>query len=128
MLNWEIIGSTGEWAGAIAFVVSLLYVARQIRLANIQSQAAARYSFLNAYGQAHATVGQSKEAASVFRRGLDDGELDEDEQFQFIVLLGQYLNTWSVMYDLHKEGQLPDNQWNLIRLDIHAAFTTPGGR
>jgi len=126
-MTWEIIGATGEWAAAIAVVASLLYLARQIKLANQQTKAAARYSFLNAYGLANASIGESKESASIFQRGLNNDELDPGERMQFIILLGQFLNTWSVMYDLHQEHQLPENQWYVVRTDIHASFSTPGG-
>lgn len=126
-MTWQNVGAVGEWVAAIAVIASLLYLARQIKLANLQSEAAARYSFLDAYGLANATIGGSKKAASVFRRGLDNAELDSDERMQFIVLLRQFLNTWSVMFDLHQERQLPENQWHVVRTDIHAALGTPGG-
>ena len=127
-MNWEIVSATGEWAGAVAVVASLIYLALQIRLSNQQSQASARYSFLDAYGQAATAISETKESASVYRRGLT-GELhDDDEKMQFIVLVGQFMNTWSVMYDLYEEGQLPRNQWTLVRADIHAAFVTTGGK
>ena len=42
---WEMIGAIGEWIAAIAVIASLLYLARQIKLANLQSEAVARYSF-----------------------------------------------------------------------------------
>ena len=58
-MTWEMIGATGEWAAAIAVVASLLYLARQIKLANQQSKGAARYSFLSAYGLANAAIGES---------------------------------------------------------------------
>ena len=127
-MNWEIVSATGEWAGAIAVVASLLYLARQISLSNRQSQASARYSFLEDYGQANSAISGTKESASVFRRGLLGELTDDDEKMQFTVLLGQFLNTWSVMYDLHEEGQLPGNQWALVSSDIHACFATTGGR
>ncbi|MEP4484998.1 MAG: hypothetical protein ABJ013_05175 [Halioglobus sp.] len=127
-MNWEIVASTGEWAGAIAVVASLLYLTRQIHISNLQSQAAARYSYLDAYGMANATIATSKESASVFERGLEGGELVEGERLQFIVMLGQLLNTWGVMYDLHQEGQLPESQWFVVRTDIKASFSTEGGK
>lgn len=127
-MNWEIVSATGEWAGAIAVVASLLYLARQIKLSNQQSQASARYSFLEAYGQANTAISGTKDSASIFRRGLLDELKDDDEKMQFTVLIGQFLNTWSVMYDLHEEGQLPRNQWELVSSDIHAAFGTVGGK
>ena len=32
-MNWEVIGATGEWAGAIAVVITLAYLAKQIKQA-----------------------------------------------------------------------------------------------
>jgi hypothetical protein len=127
-MNWDIIASTGEWAGAIAVIASLLDLARQIKALNQQSRSAARYSFLEAYSNAHLAKEGSTQVASVFRRGLDDSGLSEDEQMQFSFQLGQFLNTWSVMFDLHEEGELPANQWYLVRSDIYAFYITPGGK
>jgi hypothetical protein len=55
-------------------------------------------------------------------------ELDEDEAIQYFVLLGQFLNTWSVLFDLHVERHLPDSQWIVIRKDMITLLSTQGGR
>ncbi len=127
-MSWEAIGATGEWAGAAAVVASLIYLATQVRHSNRQTQAAARYSFLDAYGQMSASLVENKAASAVFRRGLSGEGLDADEEMQFFLILGQWLNTWSVMYELHTEGQLPDGQWFIVRNDIHSSLSTIGGR
>jgi hypothetical protein len=128
LVNWDIVGATGEWAGAIAVVASLLYLARQIQQATRQARAAARYSFVDAYGETNAAIFQSTDTASIYRRGLA-GELTEpDEQMQFTLMLANFINTWNVLYDLHEEDQLPDTQWELVCKDIHALYSTPGGR
>lgn len=51
-----------------------------------------------------------------------------DEYIQFFALLGQFLNTWSVLYDLHADGMLPENQWTMVRKDIITMMSEPGGR
>ncbi len=99
-----------------------------VRHANRQTEAAARYAFLEAYGQLNTAIANNKDTSSVFRRGLSGEGLDDDESMQFFSILGQWLNTWSVMYDLHIERQLPDGQWFLVRADIHSALSTVGGR
>ena len=45
-MNWDALGAIGEPVGAVAVVLTLLYVARQIHQANVQTQARARYSFI----------------------------------------------------------------------------------
>ncbi len=127
-MNWVAIGAVAEFFGAVAVVASLGYLGRQIRQANAQSQVDARYSFLDAYGHVSLTIAQNKDLASVFRRGMQGMELDEDETIQFFVCIGQYLNMWSVLFDLHVERHLPDTQWTVIRKDIITMLSTPGGR
>ena len=108
-------------------VASLVYLGRQIHQANAQSQADARYSFLDSYGQMNLTVAEDKDLASVFRRGMKGLDLDEDEAIQYFAIMGQFINTWSVLFDLHVERHLPDTQWIVIRKDIITMLSTPGG-
>jgi hypothetical protein len=74
------------------------------------------------------TLAGNKELASVFRRGMQGLDLDEDEAIQYLAFLGQFLNTWSVLFDLHVERQLPDTQWIVIKKDMITMLSTPGGR
>ena len=127
-MNWDAIGAIGEVVGAVAVVVTLLYVARQIHQANAQTQARARYSFIDAYGRMNSSITESKEVASIFRRGLAGEEFDLDEHIQFFALLGQFLNTWSVLFDLYEDGLLPENQWSMVRKDIITMLSEPGGK
>jgi hypothetical protein len=127
-MDIELVTAAADAVAAIAVVVSLVYLGRQIHISNLQSQAAARYSFLDAYGAGNATIANSTEASSVFYRGLSGGELSDAEKVQFTVLVGTFLNIWSVMYDLHQEGQLPESQWVIVKTDIHAMFDEGGGR
>ena len=127
-MNWDAIGAMGELIGALAVIITLLYVGRQIREANAQTQAMSRYSLIEALGEINLLVASSKENASVFRRGLEGQELDADETIQFFTIIGQFVNTASVLFDLHNDGLLPDNQWFLIRKDIISIFSEPGGR
>ena len=41
-MNWEMIGATGEWAGALAVVVTLVYLSSQIRQAKEATRQADR--------------------------------------------------------------------------------------
>ena len=126
-MNIEFVTAAADAVAAIAVVVSLAYLGRQIHISNLQSQAAARYSFLDAYGAGNATIASSTEASSVLHRGLTEGELSDAEKVQFTVLVGTFLNIWSVMYDLHQEGQLPESQWIIVKTDIHSMFGGGGG-
>lgn len=116
-----------EILGAIAVVASLVYLGRQIHQANRQAQAEARYSFVEAYSQMNLTIASDKAVASIFRRGLKGETLDEDEYMQYFAVVGQFLNTWSVLFDMSREGLLPPAQWTMIQKDIITMISSPGG-
>lgn len=126
-MNWDALGAIGELIGAVAVVGTLIYVGRQIHQANEQSRSQARYSFIDAYGKMNASITENRAVASIFRRGMDGTNLDDDEAMQFFALLGQFLNTWATLSDLHDANLLPANQWTMVRLDITTMLQSPGG-
>ena len=126
-LGIEGYAALGEILGGIAVVASLIYLARQIHQANLQAQAEARYSFVEAYGQMNVTIAADKGVASIFRRGLKGDALDEDEYMQFFAVIGQFLNTWSALFDMFREGLLPESQWTMVQKDIITMMSSPGG-
>ncbi|MEQ9316208.1 MAG: hypothetical protein RLN72_10165 [Henriciella sp.] len=107
---------------------SILYLALQVRQNTQQLRATARFQWVEASGQFNALTAGSLQAASVFRRGWDNpDQLDDDERMQFLVHLGQFMQIYSTMYELHKEKLLPDTQWHNCRKDMISVMNAPGG-
>ena len=118
-----------EIIGTAAVVISLVYLALQVRHGTIQGQAEARYAFVQATSDINMTIAQDKQLASVWRRGLaNPDELDPDETMQLWMLIGQYCNAWLVMHQLHTQGQLGKDQWHVVNNDIAAILCSAGGR
>ena len=124
-----VLGNIGEFLGSVLVFVTLIYLAIQTRNINKQSQAEARYAFVDAMAEINVGIGQSKQTASVWRRGLESVEsLDEDERMQFFMFVGQYANSWAVMYQLYQERMLPDTQWMIVRNDVVSILSSDGGK
>lgn len=124
-----VLGNIGEFLGSILVFVTLIYLAIQTRSINKQSQAEARYAFVDAMADINVGIGSSKQVASAWRRGLESIEnLDEDERMQFYMFVGQYANSWAVMYQLHQDRMLPDAQWQIIRNDLISILSSGGGK
>mgnify|MGYP006288401889 CR=1 FL=1 len=118
-----------EIVGTVTVVVSLVYLAVQVRQGIAQGQAEARYAFVQSTSDINMTIAQDKQLASVWRRGLENPEaLDADETMQLWMLMGQYCNAWLVMHQLYVDGQLARNQWHVVRNDIAAILCSAGGR
>lgn len=116
-------------AAAALVVPTLLYLALQVRQNTKQLKAAARYQFVEATGQINAVIAGDKSAASVFRRRIGEyASLDDDERWQFLVIVGQHLQIHSVMFELYEDGLLPETQWHNVRKDILTLVRSDGGR
>lgn len=128
-MSLEQLAYLAEIIAAIAVVPSLVYLVVQVRQSNAQGRATARYAFVQAMSDINLLVAQDKTTASVWRRGLESPDaLDDDELMQFWMLMGQYANAWMVMYQLHQDGMLPENQWSVVRKDILGILSSSGGR
>jgi len=123
------LAALAEILAAVAVVISLVYLAVQVRQSNRQGRAEARYAFVQATSDINLTIANDKQLASVWRRGLEaPDQLDPDETMQLWMFLGQSCNAWMVMYHLHLDGLLAPNQWHVVRNDVSAIMCSAGGR
>ena len=111
-MNWDAIGAVGEIVGAIAVVVSLLYLANQIHTSTrAVKQAASREmmdEIFNWYGQLSSDLSIS----DLWIRGCaKDNTLTKSEIFQFGILMQQALVVWERMSHLEESGEI--EQWFL---------------
>lgn len=132
-MNWEAIGSIGEIVGSIAVVITLFYLALQIRHANKQSEIdSLRYSW-DGLNQICDQFSDSTEKASIINRGrasLDSLDADEYIVFEHIHL--RLLNTLEAWYlqvtQTSKPGPYLDDQLGNIAGIAVGYFDHPGTR
>ena len=123
------LGNLGEFLGAVAVVVSLLYLAAQVR----QNSALQRASIVQAVSAATAAslsqLGRDGETARLVMRGLaNDPPLSDEEQFQFNVLLFTVFNACQNAFYLHQSGMAPDDLWTRYTGVIRFYMANPGAR
>ena len=112
-----------------ALVPSIIYLAVQVHQNTAQARANANYQFLEASGQINIMLMSDKDSASVMRRGLDNpDDLDPDDRFRFLMYVGQFMQIYSTMFDLHSQNMLPPSQWHAVRKDIITVLSTAGGK
>jgi hypothetical protein len=83
-MNWEAIGAVGEIVGAIAVVVTIGYLAVQIRQNTRSVRAATHHSGMRGASEIQNTFAQSGDLAQIFHRGMQDYEqLTAEERIRF---------------------------------------------
>ena len=99
-MNWDAIGAIGEILGALAVVLTLMYLARQVSEAKnalyLQSTKDSS-SLLNEY---HALVASSTALASMMAKSISNEEqdLDSGQVLQVQAAMQIQLNSWETMY------------------------------
>jgi hypothetical protein len=100
-----------EVVGAVAVVISLIYVGTEIR----QNTLATRLS----NQQISVTMGYDADAwlsnsdfAEVYELGLRDlSKLTAAQRIQFSVFIGQRLNIWEYVFYSHNDGMISEDTW-----------------
>ena len=128
-MNWDIISATGEWAGAIAVVITLFYLAKQIRQQNVINDTNLQESILDGFNFANSQLANNEELATLFVRGLyNPDKLTDGQATQFQWLFRLYVNCYLKLYRAHQGGVISDEDWSGHASHGAVFFTTPGGQ
>lgn len=126
-MNWDAIGAVGEIVGAIAVVVSLLYLASQIRTSNRAVKQAASKEMMDEIFSWYGQLGADLSISELWIRGCaKDNTLTKPEFFQFDILMQQALVVWERMSHLEESGEI--EQWFLdhVKSARRTLVRTPG--
>jgi hypothetical protein len=126
-MSWEIVGSTGEWAGALVVAFTLIYLSIQIRQQNRISQYEAWASIIDGLNQN--LISSTPENVMTYMKGRNSpSDCDDVELMLFQTGLRIYANNTQKAFRAYKYGFLSEEDW-LIQARVFAAeVNTPGGK
>lgn len=125
-MNWEAIGAVGEVGGAIAVVLTLAYLAKQIRSGTQAAVAATTWQASQAMAELHGRANARPDLADVWLRGLSEPEtLSEDALPQFITLTAESFHLYEGLYRQWRMGYLADESWRPIARLIRRELQSP---
>ena len=113
-MNWDAIGAVGEIVGASAVVVSLLYLAVQIRTQNTQARLSALHEISIGFREATAKFA-NEDISDIFIRANEDFDaLSDPELHRLIILTGGLFRAWEEAHIQHKDGHLDVAAWEAM--------------
>jgi hypothetical protein len=126
-MNWDAIGAIGEVLGAVAVLITLIYLAIQIRQ-NTRSVAASAFeSAMSGFNEVMRDISTNADLATIVRRGgLDPTSLNEDELFRFNFAVRCNSNHVYKLFRLHQQGVLPRDEWRNVAREAAQVFSMPG--
>ena len=135
-MNWDAIGAVGEVLGAVAVVVSLVYLAFQIRQNTRQidentkaAQAAAFDSSIGHTFKARQAIAENADVARIYLEGSNDPDsLSDEDRVRYRLIVHNVL--WSLwnMQSQSQVGELASETWNTQLATLRRIISTPGFR
>jgi hypothetical protein len=110
-MSWEALGTIAEIVSAVAVVVSLIYVATQIRHNTRQMRVAAHDGTNRDLRQLTRTILTSR-LTGVMTRGCEDPDsLDDDQKLEFAYLMFDLFKAFENLHYHYLHGTLGDDAW-----------------
>ena len=127
-MNWDAIGALGEIIGAAAVVLSLGYLAVQIRNQNTESRLAAMHD-ISAGWRAASEQFTDHELADIFIKANHDFDsLSEAEALRFIAGVHGIFRVFEEAYIQHSLGRLDTNLWDAMNHQYASYLAAPAFR
>jgi len=126
-MNLESLANLGEIIGAIAVVVSLIYLAVQVRQ-NTRAQQAENFSrALDRVAAMQATLSRDPDISVIFSKGVSDpSNLTTGERLQFTWAMYELFGAFEFMFLASKENSIPEEFWQRWSSAVAWWLTFPG--
>lgn len=114
-MNWDAVGAVGEIIGAAAVVISLVYLASQVRNQNREARLAAMHEFYKGFRDAIASISSDPGLADLLIRANEDYDrLTDGEALRLIAGLQRPLRVWEEAYLQNEHGRLDPRVWDTM--------------
>jgi hypothetical protein len=126
-MNWDAIGAVGEAVGAAGVIISLLYLAVQIKGDARAKRAATIHEQSEGFREVLLSIVDNPSVADLYLRGLNDfGSLTDAERPRFSSLLVLACRVWEDQFFQWAEGHYDQEVWGGIDASIADVCSMPG--
>lgn len=128
-MNWNAIGAVAELLGATGVIVSLLYLATQLRQSNVLARRNAVQSTLASRVDVNRFLASDPAISDLYWRGLESpDDLNESEWRRFIIILSTIVRQFEAIHNDHSAGLLSDGIWRSQSNSIQRWMSKPGAQ
>ncbi len=129
MLDITTLAAWGEFIGGIAVVVSLVYLASQIRQNSKLLRASTASATTATTSDFSSLIVQDPDVARILREGTADrSPLSEDDLLRFDYLLGMAFSAWNQEYQFAGDGVIGRSVWENRMRTMRRVLPRPGYR
>jgi len=126
-MNWQVIGVVAEIVSAAAVVISLIYLAIQIRQTRRQASTDNLQSNVDRWIGALTSAMRSEEDADFLRHALHNyDELSAPQIARLHAFMMDLVGPFQAIHSKHESGLIDTRLWETIRSDMAGWFKCPG--
>lgn len=127
-MNLEQLGNAGDFLGGIAVIISLFYVAIQLRR-NSQSLRASTFQAVSeSFVTLLTAVSADPAALRIYMTGLQGGDLSDEEKQRFAFQLVSYMRLLESAFVQWRSGIISPEQWEGLSNTGNRILRSAGGR
>ena len=125
--NWEAISAIGQIVGALAVVISLIYLATEVRSGARATRIASERSLSDLFIRFVRHVAESPHLSELYYRGIQDFDsLEGVELVRFSAIMTQVFRVSEEAYYGQLEGHLSPRMWHGFEAGIRDLNAYPG--
>ena len=127
-MNWDAIAAIGEIGGAVAVVVTLVFLARQVKDASKQFTLASAAEANDLYSNAWWPIYQSPENLRIWTQGQrDPTTLDQDDLEVFLLFMTRLMAVFDTVVEHYVEGVISEDKMTRYTDFTRQFLVSPGG-
>ena len=127
-MNWEAISTIAEITAAVGVIISLLYLAKQIRAQIRESRLAASHEISEGFREILLPFADPDLCEVFVRANTDFDGLTDPERVQMIAVHSRNIRLWEEAYYQFQGGRLDENIWNTIVRQYSSYLSAPSFR
>lgn len=127
-MNWEIVAAVAELMGSAGVILTLVYLALQVKQATVGMRVAAKQEMTRQYTEFANQVIENAELAEIFIAGNQGQNLDRVQKFRYFGMMEKATWQFSSMYFEQCHQTQPQEEWHQTKMLIRRTCTTPGYR
>ena len=121
-MDWTAVGAVGELIGALAVVVTLAYLASQIRQNTKVARSSMRHEITNSAMIGGRVLAENDDVARLLQQ-LNEGEdLQAYERFRLQAFAYMTTRNWENIHYQYLSDMLTDSEWQAFRANLKGLF------
>lgn len=118
-MNWDALGAIGEIFGAAAVLITLLYLAAQVRQANVKASFETTREILAQFNDLNRLYATDSSIRHVLLKG---GDLSIEEDEQLYTYTDMYCNAWTTAQFAFNQGQIDETIYTAVVEDVQTTL------